>query len=267
MCIEKDMGKEGYILKVVILCGGRGTRMKELTDDIPKPLALVGGKAILWHVMKIYNYYGFNDFILLLGYKGDKIKEYFVNYDWKNSDFILDNSQGNIKLFSKSENWRILFLDTGEDTMTGGRIRRAKQYIDSEVFMLTYADGLADINLPKLIKFHENMGAIATVTGVKKKNQYGVLDVKDGIARSFKEKPQSNDIINGGFFVMNKGVFDYIDKDDSCVFEKEPMMNLARDGQLSVYQHEGFWTAMDTFKDIMNVNEMWDQHKALWKVW
>lgn len=254
-------------MKVVILCGGRGTRMKEITDDIPKPLALVGGKPILWHVMKIYNYYGFNDFILLLGYKGDKIKEYFVDYDWKNSDFILDNSQREIKLFSKKERWKILFLDTGEDTMTGGRLSRVQNYIDDDVFMMNYADGLADINLTKLIKFHENMGTIATVTGVKKKKQYGVLNVKDGIAISFEEKPQSNDIINGGFFVMNRRIFDYIDKKDSCVFEKEPMMSLARDGQLSVYQHEGFWTAMDTYKDVMYVNEMWNQSKALWKVW
>jgi len=254
-------------LKVIVLCGGKGTRMREVTDDTPKPLALVGGKPILWHVMKIYSYYGFNDFILLLGYKGDKIKEYFIDYEWKNSDFILDNSQRDIKLFSKSENWRILFLNTGEDTMTGGRLSRAENYIDSEMFMLTYADGLADINLLKLMELHEKMGTLATVTGVKKNNQYGVLDVEDGIVKSFKEKPQSNDIINGGFFVLNKKVFDYISKDSNCIFEKEPMMNLARDGQLSVYQHEGFWTAIDTYKDLLDVNEMWDQNKALWKVW
>ena len=254
-------------MKVIVLCGGKGTRMREVTDDTPKPLALVGGKPILWHVMKIYSYYGFNDFILLLGYKGDKIKEYFIDYEWKNSDFILDNSQRDIKLFSKSENWRILFLNTGEDTMTGGRLSRAENYIDSEMFMLTYADGLADINLLKLMELHEKMGTLATVTGVKKNNQYGVLDVEDGIVKSFKEKPQSNDIINGGFFVLNKKVFDYISKDSNCIFEKEPMMNLARDGQLSVYQHEGFWTAIDTYKDLLDVNEMWDQNKALWKVW
>ena len=265
--MKRALRKEAYILKVIVLCGGKGTRMREVTDDTPKPLALVGGKPILWHVMKIYSYYGFNDFILLLGYKGDKIKEYFIDYEWKNSDFILDNSQRDIKLFSKSENWRILFLNTGEDTMTGGRLSRAENYIDSEMFMLTYADGLADINLLKLMELHEKMGTLATVTGVKKNNQYGVLDVEDGIVKSFKEKPQSNDIINGGFFVLNKKVFDYISKDSNCIFEKEPMMNLARDGQLSVYQHEGFWTAIDTYKDLLDVNEMWDQNKALWKVW
>ena len=234
---------------------------------MPKPLALVGGKPILWHVMKIYSHYGFNDFILLLGYRGDKIKEFFIDYDWKNRDFILDNIEGTIKFFSKKENWRILFLDTGEETMTGGRISRAEDYIDGDTFMLTYADGLADINLPELINYHEEKGTIATVTGVRKNNQYGVLEVENGIVTNFTEKPRSNDIINGGFFVLKKKVFDYLSKDSSCVFEKEPLMRLAADRQLSVYQHDGFWTAIDTLKDLLEVNEMWNQNKALWKVW
>lgn len=254
-------------MKVVILCGGKGTRLRGASDDMPKPLALVGGKPILWHVMKIYSHYGFNDFILLLGYRGDKIKEFFIDYDWKNSDFILDNIEGTIKFFSKKENWRILFLDTGEETMTGGRISRAEDYIDGDTFMLTYADGLADINLPELINYHEEKGTIATVTGVRKNNQYGVLEVENGIVTNFTEKPRSNDIINGGFFVLKKKVFDYLSKDSSCVFEKEPLMRLAADRQLSMYQHDGFWTAIDTLKDLLEVNEMWNQNKALWKVW
>ncbi|QZY57020.1 glucose-1-phosphate cytidylyltransferase [Crassaminicella profunda] len=254
-------------MKVVILCGGKGSRMKEITDDVPKPLAMIGGKPILWHIMKAYMYYGLNDFVLLLGYKGEQIKEYFINYHWKNNNFLLESEQKNIKLLETPEKWRITFIDTGIDTMTGGRIKQAQKYIGDGTFMLTYGDGLADIDINSLLDFHKKKGRIATVTGIKKINQYGTLIVDNDIASSFEEKPNTNDIINGGFFVLNKEIFSYIGNEKDCIFEREPLMNLANDSQLAVYQHKGFWVAMDTYKDLLKVNEMWENSKAYWKVW
>ncbi|WP_238881624.1 glucose-1-phosphate cytidylyltransferase [Clostridium sp. YIM B02551] len=254
-------------MKVVILCGGKSTRMHELTRDIPKPLVEIGGKPILWHIMKLYKHYGFDDFVLLLGYKGEKIKEYFLNYRWKNHNFILDSDPNNIQILEEAEKWKITFVDTGLDTMTGGRIKLAQRYIGNETFMLTYGDGLSDINLNKLLEFHKNTGAIATVTGIYKKSQYGTLTVNGGIAKSFYEKNQTGDLINGGFFVMNPEVFDYLSNSPSCILEQEPLRNLVNDQELAVYIHQGFWTAMDTAKDISTVNEMWSQGNHLWKVW
>jgi glucose-1-phosphate cytidylyltransferase len=254
-------------MKVVILCGGKGSRMKEVTEDDPKPLAIIGDKPILWHIMKMYMHYGFNDFLLLLGYKGDKIKEYFMNYHWKNHNFVLDSEQKNIKLLDASEKWKITFLDTGIDTMTGGRIKRAQKYIGDETFMLTYGDGLADIDINHLVDFHKNKGKIGTVTGIAKANQYGTLVVENSIAKSFYEKPNTKDIINGGFFVLNKEIFSYIKNDRDSIFEREPMMDLANDGELSVYQHKGFWVAIDTYKDLLKVNEMWKNNQGTWRVW
>lgn len=253
-------------MKVVILCGGRGMRMREISDDIPKPLAMVGNNPIIWHIMKTYYHYGFSDFILLLGYKGEKIKEYFMDYAWKNHNSIL-HKDGSCEVLEPIENWKITFLDTGLDTMTGGRIIQAKELLKEENFMLTYGDGLADIDLNVLYDFHCSKGRIATVTGIKKGNQYGVLSVTDDIATHFAEKPRVNDIINGGFFVMNKEIFDYLKDGDNCVLEKEPMVELVKDRQLAVYSHNGFWTAMDTYKDLMSVNELWEKNLALWKVW
>lgn len=254
-------------MKVVILCGGKSTRMSELTKDIPKPLVEVGEKPMLWHIMKLYKHYGFDDFILLLGYKGEKIKEYFLNYEWKNHSFKINDHSNNMELLEKSEKWKITFLDTGLDTMTGGRLKLAQPYIGNETFMLTYGDGLSDINLSKLLDFHRSKDTLATVTGIYKKSQYGTLTVNDGIAKSFEEKKQTKELINGGFFIMNPGVFNYLTDDTSCILEQQPLMNLAKDGQLAVYIHEGFWTAMDTAKDILEVNEMWKQGNYLWKVW
>jgi glucose-1-phosphate cytidylyltransferase len=253
-------------LKAVILCGGKGLRMKEVTDDVPKPLAMVGNKPMLWHIMKTYYHYGFNEFVLLLGYKGDKIKEYFMDYEWKSSNFIL-KEDGSYKVIEPSEKWNITFLDTGLDTMTGGRLLRAKSILKDESFMLTYGDGLADININKLIDFHNSNGKVATVTGIKKSNQYGVLSTQNNIATRFAEKPVSNDIINGGFFVFNSEIFNYLQDGDNCILEKEPLIQLVSEGQLAVYNHYGFWTAMDTYKDIMDVNILWEEEKALWKVW
>ncbi len=253
-------------MKVVILCGGKGIRMKEISDNIPKPLALIGNNPIVWHIMKTYYHCGFNDFLLLLGHKGEKIKEYFVDYPWKGHSSIL-HKDGRLEVLESTENWRITFLDTGLDTMTGGRILRAKEQLDGESFMLTYGDGLSDIDINALHDFHLKKGRIATVTGIKKSNQYGVLSVSDGIATSFAEKPEGSEIINGGFFVINKEIFDYLQNGDNCIFEKEPLAKLVKDRQLAVYYHNGFWTAMDTYKDLVDVNELWEKKSALWKVW
>ncbi|MDF2840276.1 MAG: rfbF [Clostridia bacterium] len=253
-------------LKVVILCGGKGLRMKEVTGDVPKPLAMIGNKPILWHIMKTYYHYGFNEFVLLLGYKGDRIKEYFMDYEWKNNSFRL-KEDGHYELLEPSEKWNITFLDTGLDTMTGGRLLRAKSLLKDESFMLTYGDGLADININKLVDFHIENGKVATVTGINKSNQYGVLTTENNIATEFIEKPTDNNIINGGFFVFNHDVFDYLRDGDKCILERDPLVHLVEDRQLAVYNHNGFWTAMDTYKDIMDVNKLWVKDEALWKVW
>ncbi len=254
-------------MKVVILCGGKGFRMHELTGDMPKPLVLIGDKPMLWHIMKTYKQYGFDEFILLLGYKGEMIKEYFMDYAWKQHSFKLDTQKGSLELIEKNEDWKITFLDTGLDTMTGSRIKKARQLIGNETFMATYGDGLADIDLKELLAFHKGKGRLATVTGVDRKTQYGTLLVEDGIARSFREKQSSSGIINGGFFVFEPGFFDYVTHDTDCVLEQEPLRNLADDGQLAVYPHQGFWTACDTYNDILQVNTLWKQGKDLWRVW
>lgn len=244
-------------MKVVILCGGKGTRMGEMTSRIPKPMARVQGKPLLWHIMNFYSYYGYEDFILALGYKGETIKEYFVNYDWLNHDFIRDGRSGHIELLQDPMRWKITFIDTGMETMTGGRLQRLKHLIDDDTFMLTYGDGLADIDIGKLVQFHRKHNKIATVTGIYNKSSFGVLEVRDSIAVSFKEKPQLNMLINGGFFVLNKQVFDYIDEDDGCVFEESPIKKLVQDGELAVYTHNGFWMAVDTLKDLHAAEKAW----------
>lgn len=255
-------------MKVVILSGGKGTRMREITEANPKPLSDIGGKPILWHIMKIYSHYGFNDFVLLLGYKGEKIKEYFMDYLWKVNSFKLDMSKGEINVFGKPEQWKINFIDTGLETMTGGRIKRAKEYIGNETFMVTYGDGLADIDIDKLLQYHKSKGKIATVTGIYKKSQYGILSVdENGIAESFEEKKDTREIINGGFFIFEPEIFDYLGNDTTCILEQEPLKNLVKDNQLAVYIHEGFWTAMDTFNDVTKVNKLWNEGMGAWKVW
>lgn len=255
-------------MKVVILCGGKGTRMKELTEINPKPLSDVGGKPILWHIMKIYSHYGFNDFILLLGYKGEKIKEYFMDYKWKTNSFMLDMSSGEVDIFGAGEGWKINFIDTGLETMTGGRIKRVRDYIGNETFMVTYGDGLADIDINKLVQYHKSKEKIATVTGIYKKSQYGILSVNnEGIAEGFEEKKDTKEIINGGFFIFEPEIFNYLENDTTCILEQKPLKNLVKDKELSVYIHEGFWTAMDTFNDVTNVNKLWNEGKGAWKVW
>lgn len=239
-------------------------RMKEITEHVPKPLAMVGGKPILWHIMKIYSKFGFDDFILPLGYKGEKIKEYFMNYDWMQNDFVLDFSgaENKITMVKKTEKWKIAFIDTGADTMTGGRLKRIQPYINDDTFLMTYGDGISDIDIKKLLEYHRKMGVTATLTGIEKKSQYGILKVKDGLASVFNEKTEIEGIINGGFFALNKEIFKYL-SDDKCVFEKEPLAALASEGQLAVYEHKGLWRAIDTCKDVQELNDDWESVRRI----
>lgn len=256
-------------MKVVILCGGKGTRMRDMAEYIPKPLVTVGGRPIIWHIMKIYAKYGFRDFILCLGYKGSMIKEYFVHHDWMNNDFTLDLSSNQKKILTGNrdlEDWKVTFVDTGQDTMTGGRIKRIEKYIDGEEFMVTYGDGLANIDVNRLLEHHRMMGKLATLTAIHPTSQFGVLEHGDGLVKTFKEKPRLDGIINGGFFVFSRKVFRYL-KDDSTILEDEPLKQLARDGNLALYEHLDFWKCMDTPKDADELNQLWDSGRAAWKVW
>jgi glucose-1-phosphate cytidylyltransferase len=258
-------------MKTVILCGGRGTRLGEHGASMPKALIEIGGRPALWHLMKIYAHHGLNDFILCLGHLGDAIKRYFIEHRWRNSDFTLDfGKEGDQRLQlidSISEDWRITFADTGLDTNTGGRIKRVERYIgDDETFCATYGDGLADIDLRALLEFHHSHGRIATLTAVRPRSNFGLLKLDDALAvTAFEEKPVVADWINGGFFVFNRKVFDYLD--DDCTLEREPFEQLARERQLIAYRRAGFWKCMDTYKDNLEFNQLWDAGKAEWKVW
>lgn len=254
-------------MKVVILCGGKGTRMGQETEFRPKPLILIGGKPILWHIMKFYSSYGYNDFILCIGYKGDMIKQYFMEMYWRNNDFTL-HIDGNNKIdyqTHENENWNITIIDTGLETMTGGRIKRIEKYIDEDEFMFTYGDGLSDINLKALVDYHRKKNKIATLTGVHPTSSFGLMNVEDGIVKAFREKPVLNDMVNGGYMIMNKKIFNYFPEED-CAFEEEPLVRLAKDEQLAVYEHQGFWKAIDTQKDIMFVNNMYSKGVTPWLI-
>lgn len=256
-------------MKVVILAGGLGTRLSEETDLKPKPMVEIGGKPILWHIAKIYSHYGFNDFIICLGYKGYLIKEYFANYFLHQSDVAIDLKENKIEVHDcKAESWKITLIDTGLDTMTGGRIKRIQKYIGNETFMLTYGDGVSNVNIMELIDFHKRHGKSATITSVQPTGRYGMLnlDNKNDVL-SFIEKPQDNGVwINGGFFVLEPKVFDYIDGDDT-IWERQPLENLVKDKQLTAYKHYGFWHAMDTLRDKHLLESLWQSGKATWKVW
>ena len=252
-------------MKAVILCGGKGLRMSGAAHFTCKPLIEVGCMPILWHIMKIYKKYGISEFILCLGHNGNHIKEYFLNLNWRSNDFHL-NSNGEIHYYCKPEEWDIIFADTGLNTMTGGRIARIRKYIEEDEFMLTYGDGVSDIPLDQLLKFHRQKGKIATVTGIRHRSGYGILEVKNGVAASFQEKPLLDGWINGGFFVLNKKVFDYI-KGDSCIWEDEPLKKLVQDNQLAVYEHQGFWQSVDTVKDVELINELWKSNNRPWVKW
>ena len=255
-------------MKAVILCGGKGTRMREETEYRPKPLVDIGGRPIIWHIMKIYSYYGIHDFVLCVGYKGYMIKQYFMDMIWRNNDLTIHTLRNkDIEIYSKEEeNWNITIVDTGVETMTGGRIKKIKNYIDEEEFMLTYGDGLSDVNISELLSFHRKMGKAATITGVRTISPFGVMEVENGLVKTFKEKPILEGMVNGGYMVLNKKVFDYI-PDVDCFFEQEPLRQLSVDGELAVFEHKGFWTAIDTFKDIERVNAIWDTDEKPWKVW
>ncbi len=256
-------------MKVVILAGGYGTRLSEETVNIPKPMVEIGGRPILWHIMKIYSHYGYNDFIICLGYKGYIIKEYFMNYFMHMSDITVDLSNGGIKVHnSKSENWEVTLVDKGFDTMTGGRIKRIKDHLNGERFMLTYGDGVGDVNINSLVKFHESHGKLATMTAVQPSGRFGALRINDEKkVESFVEKPAGDGAwINGGFFVLEPQVIDYI-KDDNTIWEREPLENLTKESQLFAYKHEGFWKPMDTLRDKIELDRLWSTKEAPWKVW
>ena len=256
-------------MKVVILAGGFGTRLSEETDLKPKPMVEIGGRPVLWHIMKIYSSFGFNDFIICLGYKGYIIKEYFANYFLHNSDVSIDLARNKIEIMnSHSENWKVTLIDTGLNTMTGGRIKRIKSYIGNETFMLTYGDGVADININKLVEFHKKHGRYATVTTVQPSGKFGALTIgKDEQIESFVEKPAGDGSwVNGGFFMLEPQIFDYI-KGDETIWEREPLENLSKDGQLIAYKHSGFWKPMDTLRDKRELEELWNSGNLPWGIW
>lgn len=261
-------------MKVVILAGGMGTRLSEETSLRPKPMVEIGGKPILWHIMKTYSHYGFDDFIICCGYKQHMIKEWFADYFLYNSDVTFDYRSGSSTgvnmeiLSSETEPWRVTCVDTGYNTMTGGRIKRVQKYIGDEPFMLTYGDGVCDVNISDLVKYHKSHGKLATLTAVVQKQEKGVLDISDvGAVRSFREKQAVDESpINAGFMVLEPQVFDYLDG-DSCVFEQEPLMKLASSGQLMSYKHEGFWQCMDSLREKELLEKMWASKKAPWRVW
>ena len=257
-------------MKVLLLAGGFGTRLSEETDVRPKPMVEIGGKPILWHIMKTYSQYGFNEFVVLLGYKGYYIKEYFANYFLYQSDVTIDMSNGKMEIHNNSsEPWKITLLDTGLHSMTGGRIKRAEAFIGNEPFMLTYGDGVGDIDINELVTFHKKHGKAMTMTSAQPDGRFGALDIDENSqVLEFKEKPKGDGSwINAGYFVCEPKVFDYILDGDSTVFEQEPLKKLAKDGEIYTYKHKGFWMPMDTLRDKNKLNDMWDRNQAFWKVW
>jgi len=255
-------------IPVVILCGGMGTRLREETEFKPKPMVEVGGRPILWHIMKIYACFGFRRFVLCLGYKGNIIKDYFLNYEAMSNDFSVQLGRKNQLIFQSNHNeqdFEITLVDTGLHTMTGGRIKRIERYIDDDLFMVTYGDGLADLNIGELVAFHRSHGRLATLTASRPPSRFGILDLsEEGKIVRFREKVQT-EWINGGFFVFDRRVFDYLDPD--CVLEQKPLEKLAADGQLMAFRHQGFWIGMDTYREYEMLNEIWDSGRAPWKVW
>ena len=255
-------------MKVVILAGGLGTRLSEETSLRPKPMAEIGDRPILWHIMKIYSHFGFNEFIICLGYKGYVIKEYFSNYFLHNCDVTFDMRNNEMCVHENvNEPWKVTLVDTGAETMTGGRVKRIQPYVDGETFMLTYGDGVSDVNVKALADFHAAHGKTATLTAVQPLGRFGALDLVGGRIDSFREKPLGDgDWINGGFMVLGAGIFDRIDGDDS-VLEQEPLQSLARDGELAGFQHTGFWQPMDTLRDKTLLEKLWASGEAPWRVW
>ncbi len=255
-------------MKAVILAGGLGTRISEETSVKPKPMVEIGGKPVLWHIMKIYSSYGINDFIICLGYKGYMIKEYFANYYLHTSDITFDMSENRMDVHrNETEPWRVTLVDTGDDTMTGGRLKRVARFLDDEDFCFTYGDGISDVDIGKLISFHKKSKGHATLTAVQPPGRFGALDLEQQKITGFREKPDDDGgRINGGFFVLSPKVLDYIEG-DSTVWERGPMETLAKEGQLSAYLHDGFWHPMDTLRDRNSLEEYWDSGNPPWKAW
>jgi len=259
-------------MKAVILCGGKGTRIREVTDLLPKPMVPIGDKPILWHIMKIYSYYGINDFILCLGYRGWDIKQYFLNYSTINNDFTLNLGTKDIKDHHSTDeaNWNITFAETGMETQTGGRLWKIRKYLEGEKeFCFTYGDGLANVDVNKLIENHRSTERVGTITGVRPAGRFGELGVDGGVITHFNEKPQSSEgWINGGFMVFNtEKIWNYFWPDEQLILEKEPLPAMVKDKQLAVYKHDGFWVGMDTMREYSRLTEIWNSGKAPWKIW
>ena len=260
-------------IPVAILCGGKGTRLKEETEFRPKPMVMVGDRPMIWHIMKTYAQYGFKNFLLCLGYKGQMIREYFFNYDWNHNDIMLELGTKRVTKLSnghKEEDWRIWLIDTGQETMTGGRLKRLALYLDeigSDLFLGTYGDGVSNVNISDLLEYHLSHGKLATMTAVRPTSRFGELAIEDNLVSYFQEKPLTRaGWINGGYFVLNRKVLDLIQGDDT-VFEAAPLKSLAAMGELAVYKHDGFWQCMDTYRELELLNTLYNSGKAQWKVW
>jgi glucose-1-phosphate cytidylyltransferase len=257
-------------MKVVLLCGGLGMRLREETEFRPKPMIEVGGRPILWHIMKTFAHHGLTDFVLCLGYRADVVKRYFLEYETMRSDFTVELGNPASLAFHGGHHergWRVTLADTGATANTGARIKRIERYVDGDTFLLTYGDGVADIDLTALLTFHQSHGKIATVTGVRPPARFGELITLEGAVREFREKPQaSQGLINGGFFVLGREAFRYLEDDDACVLEREPLERMAKDAELMVYEHPGFWQCLDTPRDLQHLQDLW-REGAPWKIW
>lgn len=259
-------------IPVVLLCGGAGTRLREETEFKPKPMVAIGNRPIIWHIMKIYGHYGYQKFIFCLGYKGEMIKEYFFHYQMMNNDVTMrlgTNSGMNVHNNHNGDNWEVTLCDTGERALKGARLKKIEKYIDTDQFMVTYGDGVANIDIEELLRFHNSHGKLATLTGVRPQFvRFGELNIKENQITRYAEKPRYNgNYVNGGFFVFNRRVFDYLEESDDCDLEVGPLDQLSREGELMVYKHDSFWACMDTIRDAGYLNGLWNTNQAGWKVW
>jgi len=258
-------------MKSVILCGGYGTRIRDVSSDLPKPMIPIGSRPILWHIMKNYAHYGIREFVLCLGYKGHVLKDYFINYQLNQNDFTLNLEDNKTTMHTQAvrEDWHVTFAETGLNAQTGARVQRIKRYVDKDdLFLLTYGDGVGNIDIKALLDFHKQHGKLMTVTGAHPPGRFGELDLEGDHVIGFNEKPQTTEgWISAGFFVCSRKIFDYLNDDESLIFERQPIENIVKDGQLRVYKHEGFWHPMDASRDYLLLNELWDAQKAPWKTW
>lgn len=256
-------------LPAVLLAGGLGTRMREETEYRPKPMVEIGGQPVLWHIMKNLSSADINEFVVCAGYKGQQIKDYFLNYHTSNHDFTVQLDQHSDFKIHKDEpleKWTVTVADTGQNTMTGGRVNRIQKYVAGKRFLVTYGDGLADVDIQELVNFHESHGRIATVSTVRPLSRFGIMDIgSNGVVKKFREKPQIDDWVNIGYFIFEPEIFEYLD--DDCILEREPLEALAKKGELCAFQHQGFWQPMDTYRESLALNEMWDNNSAPWKTW